>query len=235
MILRDDNLIYLTPRKLHIMRIRTLEDDTVKCSTVRTFALDVKVWNASLALYQEDHQATVQICISNSSGLYVYSTPLTLSIPTQTDLPLTLLWSREVRLYKEPRTPVRMITRPLIDQTSATISWLETVASFRVTRSLPSLVQFVTTTESLSGTQSPLDDPPRFELSERGMPALYAQSTRDYDGGLGLLLIGNAMGELTLYSFGSDTFEEIQDILQPLSAPSWDASEGLLPQVDVQF
>ena len=127
-----------------------------------------------------------------------------------------------------------MITRPLIDQGSATISWLEIAAPFRVTRSLPSLVQFVTTTESLSGTQSPLDDPPRFELSERGMPALYAQSTRDYDGGLGLLLIGNAMGELTLYSFSGDAFEEIQDILQPLSAPSWDG-EGLLPQVGVQF
>ena len=117
MILHDDNLIYLTPQKLHIMRIRTLEDDTVKCSAVRTFALDVSVnvWNASLALYQEDHQATVQICISNTSGLYVYSTPLTHTIPTQTDLPLTLLWSRQVRLYQEPRTPVRMITHPLID------------------------------------------------------------------------------------------------------------------------
>ena len=165
MILRDDNLIYLTPRKLHVMRVRTLEDDTIKCSTVRTFPLDVKVWNASLALYQEDHQATVQICISNTRGLYVYSTPLTHTIRTQTDLPLTLLWSREVRLYQEPRTPVRMITRPLIDQGSATISWLETAAPFRVTRSLPSLVQFVTTTKSLSGAQSPLDDPPRFELS----------------------------------------------------------------------
>ena len=235
MILRDDNLIYLTPRKLRIMRVRTLEDDTVNCSTVRTFALDVSVnvWNASLALYQEDHQATVQICISNTSGLYVYSTPLTHTIPTQTDLPLTLLWSREVRLYQEPRTPVRMITHPLIDQGSATISWLQTVAPFRVTRSLPSLVQFVTTTESLSGTQSPLDDPPRFELSERGMPALYAQSTRDYDGGLGLIVIGNAMGELTLYSFSGDTFGRIQDILQPLSVPSW-TGEDLLPQVSVQ-
>ena len=102
-----------------------------------------------------------------------------------------------------------------------------------MTRSLPSLVQFVTTTKGLSDAQSPLDDPPRFELSERGMPALYAQSTRDYDAGLGLLAIGNAMGELTLYSFSDDTFGRIQDILQPLSVPSW-TGEDLLPQVSVQ-
>ncbi|EKM61858.1 uncharacterized protein PHACADRAFT_248748, partial [Phanerochaete carnosa HHB-10118-sp] len=35
------------------------------------------------------------------------------------------------------------------------------------------------------------------------MPALYLASTRDFDDTLGLLVIGNAFGELALHSYGA--------------------------------
>ena len=228
MILNDEYLVFLTPLKLHIMRICVLED-AVKYSTIAKYTLEATIWNATLAFCQEDCPDTVRICTSNSRGMYVYSASLTQPAPPWKDQPATLLWECEAG-YK---SSFRMTTQPLFDQTFTTISWLETASNFRVTRnlpSLPSLVQFVVLTESLSTTKLPLRNPRCFELSERGMPALYAQSTRDYDHGLGLLAIGNMMGELAVYSFSEDSFEQMQGALQPVVVPLWNG-EDVLPQV----
>ena len=225
MILNDKYLVFLTPLKLHIMRICVLED-TVKYSTIAKYTLEATIWNATLAFCQEDCPDTVRICTSNSRGMYVYSASLTQPAPPWKDQPATLLWACEAG----SKSSFRMITQPLFDQTFTTISWLETVHNLLVTRSLPSLVQFVVLTESLSTTKLPLRDPRCFELWEREMPALYAQSTRDYDHGLGLLAIGNMMGELAIYSFSEDTLRLIQGALQPVVVPSWNG-EDVLSQV----
>ena len=223
MTLDDDFVVYLTPRTLHVMKVSPHEEGSVQYSTIATFDFDKTIWHASLALCRDDRGLTVQICISNSRGLYIYSAgPITRYTGAQTSSRTTLLWSREVSIDPEPESPFRMITHPLFDHTSTTISWLESMSDSKLSRNLPAPVQFVTLTERISDARSPLKDPPCFELSERSMPALYAQSTRDYDQGLGLLAIGNMIGELALYSFGGDAFGAVQDALQIVIAPSWD-------------
>lgn len=227
MILNGDDLIYLTPRKLHVLCNQAPEDSVVEYSTVATFTFDRTICSATLALKQDDRQATVWICITNSDGMYIYSAPIIRRISTQEDLPATLLWTCKVG----STAGFRMITQPMFDQTSTTtISWLETASDSMITPSLPSLVQLVVLTESLSEARPLMDDPPCFELSERAMPALYAQSNRDYDGSLGLLAIGNMIGELALYSLSGHTFMQIQDTLRTIIVPSRDG-EDVLPQV----
>ena len=224
MILNDEYINFLTPLKLHIMRICVLKDRSARYPTIAKYTFETSIWNATLAFCQEDCPETVRICTSNSRWMYVYSVSLT--APTWEDQPATLWWACEAGFD----TSFRLVTQPLFDQTFTTISWLETASDFRVTRNLPSLVQFVVLTESLSTTKLPLRNPRCFELSERGMPALYAQSTRDYDHGLGLLAIGNMMGELAVYSFSEDSFEQMQGALQPVVVSLWNG-EDVLPQV----
>ncbi|KAI0682441.1 hypothetical protein BC835DRAFT_883378 [Cytidiella melzeri] len=60
------------------------------------------------------------------------------------------------------------------------------------------------------------------------MPALYAESVRDYDDGIGLLVIGNVMGELALYSLSGTDFSTTEHCLEPGRFFPWDGKE-LLP------
>lgn len=69
-----------------------------------------------------------------------------------------------------------------------------------------------------------------FELSEPELPALYAGPVRDYDGGLGLLVVGNKMGELALYSLSGASLDALQDSLRRTSFPPWNGQE-LIPTV----
>ena len=208
------------------MQNRTLGDGVVDHSSIATFGLDKPIWGASLAFCQGDDHPSVQICISNSDGMYVYSALLSDLASARASAQVTLLWQRKV----SSDSSFRMITHPFFDQTSTTISWLESVSDFRVTRGITSLVKLVTLAESTSVAHSPLQNPHCFEISERSMPALYAQSVRDYDQGLGLLAVGNMIGELALYCFSGDTFREMQSALPVLVTPSW-TDEKLVPQV----
>ena len=228
MILNDVCIAYLTPRKLYVMQSHSFMEESSQHSTVATFSLDRSIASATLTFCRNAGQDILQVCVTNSRGIYLYAAPIPHAASTRTDSPMSLLWLREAG--RVVGTPFRVITQPLFDQTSTTISWLERANYSRLSRSLPAIVQFVTIAEDLSHVQSPFQNPSCFELSERDMPALYALSTRDYDQGLGLLVLGNMIGELALYSFGGDAFSRIHGALRTLDVRPW-TGEELLPSV----
>lgn len=228
MILDDVYVAYLTPRKLHVMQTHSFMEGGPRPSVVATYPLDRSIASATLTFCRNDEQVLLQVCVTNSRGIYMYAAPISHAASTSTNSRMSLLWLREAG--RVVGTPFRVITQPLFDQTSTTISWLERANYSRLSRSLPALVQFVTIAEDFSHVQSPFQNSSCFELSERDMPALYALSTRDYDQGLGLLVLGNMIGELALYSFGGDAFSRIHSALRSLDVRPW-SGEELLPSV----
>ena len=240
MIMNSDYLAYLTPRKLHIMQIQSCEGHrVVPYSGIASFIIhnENEIASADLAFGGDSHQATVQICVSNIKGIYLYAVPIPSSTTSRVDSRLSLLWSRESTRGPQggyTEDSLRRITEPFFDRTSTAISWLERVSYTKLSRSLPALVKFVTISQDLSNVRSALQGPPCFELAEREMPALYALSVRDYDQGLGLLVIGNMIGELALYSFSGNAFARMQSALLPLGVHPW-SGEELLPVVSTRI
>ena len=70
------------------------------------------------------------------------------------------------------------------------------------------------------------------QLDASQLPALYSMSVRDYDEGFGLLIVGNAFGELVLCSITGSSLEELHDALQAINFPPHRSSD-ILPQVSV--
>ena len=240
MVINSDYLAYLTPRKLHIMQIQSCEGHRgVPYSDIASFIIhnENEIASADLAFCGDNHQATVQICVSNIKGIYLYAVPIPFSTMSRVDSRPSLLWSRESTRGPQggyTEETLRRITEPFFDRTSTTISWLERVSYSKLSRSLPAIVEFVAIPQDISNVRSGLQYPPCFELAEREMPALYALSARDYDQGLGLLVVGNMIGELALYSFSGDAFTKVQNALQPVHVHPR-RGEELLPVVSMRI
>ena len=233
MVLNNDYIAYSTPRTLHVIKVLSREDNGViqQHSTVAKFVLDQALVDATLTFSQDDKQITVQMFTSNGAGIYMYTAtiPFSTSVPLKTRM--SLLWSREATRNQKPF--VRTIMQPLLDRTSTTVSWLEKISHTQLSPTLPAIVRFATITEDLSNARSPLQNPSSLELSECLMPALYASSSRDYDQGLGLLAIGNMIGELALYNFGGDALAGMRGALKPLEVRPWNGGV-LLPLVSTR-
>ncbi|EKM48114.1 uncharacterized protein PHACADRAFT_203235, partial [Phanerochaete carnosa HHB-10118-sp] len=64
------------------------------------------------------------------------------------------------------------------------------------------------------------DDGPCFRLAAPHMPALYFHAVRDLDEALGLLVAGNAFGELVLCRFGGSALRELDGCFQEVRLPT---------------
>lgn len=219
MALTDAQAALLTPKKLIVMRISPSKNGSVQHSVIAIYMLDQPVEYADMVYYKEGPQASLRICLTHISGVYAYSLVESVtSSRSRGTLSSALLWSRQ-----------GLIMRPMFDRTRTTVSWLEELFGLSA-RSPP--VHLVTTAQGGAKVHMPPQDLSLFTLSDRDMPALYAWSTRDYDQGLGLLVVGNMIGELALFSFSQGTFCRLKDALHSVNVLPWDGAE-LLPQVSI--
>ena len=129
-----------------------------------------------------------------------------------------LSWSRKA----DAASSIRMITRASFDRSHTTISWLEGACSLSPT--CPP-VRFMTIAQCNMGAYPSTQELPCFTLSDHDIPAVYAWSTRDYDRGLGLLTVGNTIGELALFSFAGGAFNNLKNTLEPVVIPPWNGQE----------
>lgn len=161
-----------------------------------------------VAFTQRDAHLSLQVCVTNLSGIELYSLKiapleesLTMCFSKTNDIshPTTSTTALgDAPSLTEPRT--RFITQPLLDGNSGTVSWVETLRDLSPEQFPARLM--VATLSTLAADHPSLRVVPCFRPSERdAAPALYALSVRDHDPGLGLLAIGNMIGELALYSF----------------------------------
>lgn len=80
----------------------------------------------------------------------------------------------------------------------------------------------MTTTQSPFTPGEALSSPsdlPCFRLADAGNIALYGNSVRDYDEGLGLLAIGNVFGEMVLYDLAELDCPALDDCLESILLP----------------
>ncbi|KAI0810865.1 hypothetical protein BC629DRAFT_1720723 [Irpex lacteus] len=187
---------------------------------------------AKLALSGDKGYRTLRACVADDNGLFVYTIPLSYTLATHNNISSQLIWSRAARVfgYDYPFC----IIRPHLGRSATTFSWLEGhCGTFHLSEITP--MRFVTITEELQDTdQSSSRQPPTFVLSEIDMPALYAMSVRDYDDGLGILAIGNIMGEVAIYSLAGDDVGSVGQCLRPIVFSTWSGhGEELIPAAPI--
>lgn len=185
---------------------------------------------AKLALTDDEGHRKLRACVADDEGLFVYSIPLGNILAAHTTISSYLVWSRAARIfgYDYPFC----IIRPRLGRSATTFSWIEGQGGTHHLSEITPM-RFVTVTEALQDTDHPLHrQPPTFVLSEIDMPALYAMSVRDYDDGLGLLAIGNMMGEVAVYNLAGDDVVSVGQCLQPIVFSTWSGNgEESLPTV----
>ncbi|KAI0689305.1 hypothetical protein BC835DRAFT_1369615 [Cytidiella melzeri] len=220
----DTRVAVLTPRKLYITQLPSAANQSTQSSkTTILLRVNVFVGYAKMAFALEDspgptamREVTLQICISSHSKIAGYSIPVSNILLNGDNLTHYQIW-----MDGFPRSGGSLCTfvsEPLFGSTPATVSCLEGIWMGRGMGPMQFNVYANTgRTPTATGSNSRLDiSRPYFSLSELEMPALYAESVRDYDDGLGLLVVGNVMGELALYSLSGGDLSNIQGCLQPV-------------------
>jgi hypothetical protein len=160
-----------------------------------------------------NHETTIRVVVSNSDWMRMVTIPVDTPVQNiRQNYPSW--WFRPGAEFDDSQ---ECILQPLLGRASEHVSWLQGPSKIQ-----PSLapMRFVATTQGLSSGLSSqwcgsLSNYPCCILSESDMPALYAASVRDYDEELGLLIIGNMMGELVLYSLSGSTLDNIEGCLRP--------------------
>jgi hypothetical protein len=90
-----------------------------------------------------------------------------------------------------------LLTRGMLGVTGGSVQWLHGSSCSRYFT-----VRFSTARLPVGNEEA---EPTVFEWQDANMPALYMLSVYDYDDARGVLVLGNAYGELSLYDFsGSD-------------------------------
>ncbi|KAK7679974.1 hypothetical protein QCA50_016920 [Cerrena zonata] len=130
--------------------------------------------------------APLKLCITCTTGLFVYEI---LCRPDTGVLSLNILWHHN----KPGMEPNPMMTQGMLGCTGGSVSWL-----WGSTRNLGFTVRFATARLPIGSREV---HPTIFEWQDVNMPALYSSGVYDYDDARGVLILGNAYGELSLYDF----------------------------------
>ncbi|KAI0810872.1 hypothetical protein BC629DRAFT_1011995 [Irpex lacteus] len=218
-----DYIGLLTPRQLSILRRSETENDSPQYTTIASFPVSPQIGSATVKFSQADDDVLLRVCITAHFGIYVYAARIDSNQPADASLATCFTKADEYR-FSAPPPDFRLIARPLLDGDSGTVSWLETLFAFSPSRSP---VRLMIATPGISQAGSSSQGVPCFLPPEREVPALYAFSVRDYNPGLGLLVIGNMIGELAIYSLNGDAGSAILDILDPIMTPEWSGQELL--------
>lgn len=214
----------LAPRKLSVMRRSHSVQNPIMYTTIASFPLSPQIGSAVMAFLQEDSHTVLKVCITNRRGIYIYSVRVD---PCHTTKSLQARFTRVAESGPSLAiTNFRLISRPLIEANFGIVSWLETILVFSPTLNLVRLMMETPGTSSV-GSPTSQQCAPCLPPSEREIPALYALSVRDYDPGLGLLVIGNMIGELAICSFNGDAGVDVLDILDPIVVQEWSGQELL--------
>lgn len=138
------------------------------------------------------HQSsTLKLCITCSSGVFLYEM---VCHPREDVLSLDLIWHYS-GVTTDDHTP--LLTRGMLGTTGESIQWLHGSPRNRYFT-----VRFAT---ARLPSRNKGGEPTIFEWHSDKMPALYSFAVYDYDDARGILVLGNAFGELSLYDFsGSD-------------------------------
>lgn len=221
--LSGDYIGLLTPRQLSILRRSETKNDSPQYTTIASFPMSPQIGSAIVKFSQADDNLLLRVCITTHIGIYVYAVRIDFYQPAEASLEACFTRADEYQ-FSAPPPDFRLIARPLLDRDSGTVSWLETLFAFSPSRSP---VRLMIATPGISRAGSSSQDVPCFLPPEREVPALYAFSVRDYDPGLGVLVIGNMIGELAIYSLNGDAGSAILDILDPIMTPEWSGQELL--------
>lgn len=220
MALNGGEVALLTPRKLMVMRQSVIKGHS-QYTTTAALAVNRQVGQAIMSFCGD---GDLQVFISNSDGAYGYLIRRESIVETQGGLEDFLVWVHEPEIGVFGRT-FGFAMRLHLDESSNIVSWLENRHTLSP-NSCP--VRLMTHSSGLASLNS--QNTSLFTLSEREMPALYALSVRDYDAGLGLLAVGNMIGELGLYCLSGGALHDVQGILQRIPTLGLCGQE-LLPQV----
>lgn len=157
----------------------------------RALNLSHTVGSASLSPTEShDHQsASLRLCVTCTDGIFVYDV---ICDPKREVFSSNLIW----HYYKsDTRQHVPALSCGMLGTTGGSVSWLHGSM-----RDWDFTIRFATA-RLPAKIGSP--QPAVVEWHDDEMPALYALGVYDYDEACGILVIGNAYGELSLYDFST--------------------------------
>lgn len=238
-----DMVIALTPREMQVFQLVISDSGDPKGSQLlSTFVLPHSVGFAELAFTVEDRYTQpsthLHLCLSGKHGLYVYAIPRDMILLHNPDLETSLVWSTFTRgqPYQNEENDAfspeftRIVSQPHFGTDGTTLAWFEG-PGLRAEDGLP--FELVISTSRWRGqditSQSALSSP-CYRLSGLGEVACYAEVRFDFDEGLGLLAIGNAFGELALYSVLSPAgMPAVFQCLEQIVLAPWNGTTEILP------
>ena len=223
MVMKDDFIVTIAPGKIEVHKLDELEAQIQKIDHVD---LPNPVGYVAMTLLEPEllHNSpnpspmTVRVCLTTDEfGLNIYD--ITLSDPTRhSNLDKHKIWS-----YLPPE--FEDTSKPSFGHHSATISWFHAPQmnwkpiSFETAR-LP------LASHAVQGSLRP------YALGTVDMPALYCMGVRDYDEARGIVVLGNAFGELSLYDLSGTDSRQLEECFEEVTfAPLHD--EQVLSKVSV--
>lgn len=214
--------MHMTEEWVVIVRRSVLEvyvDDGLRYRCRKVLKLSHSVGFASFLQVQSrnDPVPNLTLCITHSFGLCVYQV---LCDPTKDILSLNVIWRYSVP-YEVNKHPV--LTRSMLGSTGRSASWL-----YGSMRMRDRTVKFAT---ALLPTQQGDTQPTIFEWHDVNMPSLCALGVYDYDEARGLLVLGNAYGELALYDFSRSNPHSFGNCIATKLAATPRTYQQILPTV----
>lgn len=185
------------------------------------------------------------LLLSGIKGLFAYAIPTDLLL-RDADLEAFLVWHDSVaerscdheQGEQDGDEPHDELLCSFMDESApqfgadcATVSWIEGPCAVALTDHQPRLI--MPPSRIFSQERDPSDDhsgvESYYKISGMDEVALYAMPSRYCDEGLGLIALGNAFGELALYSIVSPKhLPMVFGALNDISIPVWEAQEELL-------
>ena len=167
----------------------------------------------------------LRLCISRRSGIQVYELELEPPFGQGEHTPeLRGIWDCKPE-------PAADISFPRFGLSPTTLSWFDAPGKeFRP-------VTFISTFMAMHQHQndSSVDSPPSLhKFWDVNMPALYSFGVRDFDEARGLIIIGNAFGELSLYDFSGSNSKELEGCFHPIKISPASGGERL-PEVCARY
>ncbi|KAK7683176.1 hypothetical protein QCA50_013849 [Cerrena zonata] len=161
--------------------------------------------------------APLKLCITSSEGVFVYGV---LCDPSNDVLSLNSIWnfSGTITDNHDP-----LFTKGTLGNIGGGVSWLHGSGN---SRHFP--IKFATVRLPVGDGES---QPSIFEWYDVSMPALYALGVYDYDEARGVLVLGNAFGELSLYDFSCSNPGIFSKCFAMKLAPAPYIGQTILPKV----
>lgn len=187
------------------------------CALWKTVDLPHLVGSAKFSS-AELHESSLRVCITSTRGLFVYD----IECNVEEDLfSFDLIWH-----YKPPQ---EVGSRPIASRgalgvTGNNVSWIQGDNS---NYAYP--VSFAMT----GITDCTMLQPTVFQWHNKDTPALYSLGVFDFDEARGILVVGNAFGELSILDFSrSDPHHFAKCLVNPIKAAPC-SEEELLPRVSI--